>query len=151
MGLLLMKNRVAFWLAIGAVCTCLATAQNSQVHSSAAKSTPDPLKSATKPLTPKSGTTPHHSSPSVPTSKPASTGNTNAELTRLERQKVTTKGPKPGAGTPKNPTGSKPADTSSASGPGINYKYQKPAGGMEAATPNAHSPNSNTPRVTKKN
>ena len=95
-----MKNRLIYWFVTAAVCTCLATAQNSQVHSSAAKTSPDPLKSATKPLTQKSATTPHRSSSSVPapkpagTSKPSTTGNTSSELTRLERQNVTAKGSK---------------------------------------------------------
>jgi hypothetical protein len=150
-GEFIMKYKVACWFAIAAVCACLATAQNSKVQSSTSRPAPDPLQSVTKPLTEKSATPPHHTSSALPPPRPASSAKTSDELTRLERQNVAAKGPKSGsASAPKAPPASKPADTSAGNGSGINFKYQKPAGGMEASTPNAHAANTNA-RVTKKN
>ena len=149
----MMKYRVVYLCAAVATLTCLATAQSSQVRSSStsAKRDPDSLQNATKPLTPKSAMPAQHKSSAAPLNAPKSGGNTSAELTRLERQPVKADGssrdPKEAAKPPAVP---KPGGTS-ASGPGINYKYQKPAGGLTATTPNANSKNSSVPRVTKKN
>ncbi|MFZ0294378.1 MAG: hypothetical protein WAL52_12295 [Candidatus Sulfotelmatobacter sp.] len=136
----MMKYKVICWFVIAAASTCLATAQSA-----------DPLKNATKPLTEKSATpAPHKSSVALP---PARTTNTNAELNRLERQKIVlSDNPKSAAPSArKNASSMKPAETSADSSAPIDYKYQKPAGGRQADTPNAHTPNSSTPRVTKKN
>ena len=46
----MMKCKVVCWFAVAAAWTCLATAQSSQSHLSSAPP-PDPLKTATKPLT----------------------------------------------------------------------------------------------------
>jgi hypothetical protein len=138
--------------ATAAAWTCLAAAQSSPAR----LSTPppaDPLKTATKPLTPKSAAPVHHKSSVVLPQKPAGKENTNAELTRLERQKTVLSGsPKSGSpSAPKSTSPAKPADTAAGSGPAIDYKYQKPAGGKQADTPNARTPNATTPRVTKRN
>jgi hypothetical protein len=150
-GFFMMNYKVACWLATAAVFTCLATAQNSQLYLSTTRPAPDPLKNATKPLTEKSATTVHRKTPAVLPQKPAS-GNTSAELSRVERQKVTAKSPQTSSASamPKK-SSSKPGDASTASAAAINYKYQKPAGGMQAETRMAHTPNSSTPRVTKQN
>jgi hypothetical protein len=148
----MMNYKVACWLATAAVFTCVATAQNSQLYLSTTRPAPDPLKNATKPLTEKSATTVHSKASAVLPQKPASGGNTSAELSRLERQKVTAKSPQTsGASSMPKKSSSKPGDTSTASAAAINYKYQKPAGGMQAETRNARTPNSSTPRVTKQN
>jgi hypothetical protein len=152
----MMKYKFASCLAIAAVWTCLATAQTSQAHLSSTRPTPDPLKNATKPLTEKSANPPRHKSSVVPSPKSAGAGKTSAELTGLERQKDAAKGPTNSAtSSPRNTASSKPPASSktadASAGNGIDYKYKKPAGGLQAETPNAHAPNSSTPRVTKKN
>ena len=144
------KCRVVSMLIGTLALASLAMAQSSQARSSPTKSGTDPLQTATKPLTPKSAMpTQRKSSAAVPAT---STGNRNttAELTHLERQKIkagssqsVTKGS--GKGAP----AIKPAETSAPNGSGINYKYQKPAGGMKATTPDANAKNSSTPRVKK--
>ena len=146
------KYRVACCFTVVAACTCLAMAQSSVGR----LSTPppaDPLKTATKPLTPKSAAPAHHKASVMLPQKPTGKDNTNAELTRLERQKtVLSSSPKSGSPiAPKSSSTAKPADPSAGSGPAIDYKYQKPAGGKQADTPNARAPNATTPRVTKKN
>lgn len=154
----MMKYKFASSLAIAAAWTCLAAAQTSQAHLSSTRPTPDPLKSATKPLTEKSANTPRHKSSAVPSQSSEGARKTSAELTGLERQKDAARGPTNSAtssprntASPKPPASSKTADTSAGNGAGIDYKYKKPAGGLQAQTPNAHAPNSSTPRVTKKN
>ena len=147
----MMKRRVVCSLVTMAAGICLATAQNStqksQVGSTSAKSGADPLKTATKPLTPKSAMpAPHKSSVAVPnTSK--SGRNTTAELTHLEQQN--TKAGSSKSTPPAKVPPVKPADKSAGSDSGINFKYQKPVGGLKASTPDPHSPNSGTPRVKK--
>ena len=154
----MMKYKFASCLAITAAWTCLATAQTSQAHLSSTRPTPDPLKKATRPLTEKSANTPRHRSSVVPSQRSAGAGKTSAELTGLERQKDAAKGPTNSAtSSPRNTASSKPpatsktAGTPAANGPAIDYQYKKPVGGLQAQTPNAHAPNSSTPRVTKKN
>jgi hypothetical protein len=138
-------------VAMGAL-ICLATAQNSQVRSSPAKSAPDPLQNAIKPLTPKSAM-PVQRKPSVavPNASPDG-GKTNAELSHLERQNIKAGSyagsSKSGAGIAKSAPAPRPADRSSGSG--INFKYQRPVG-TTASKPGAQAGNSSTPRVTKKN
>ena len=83
----MMKCKVACWFAVAAVWTCLATAQSSQSHLSSAQP-PDPLKTVTKPLTEKSATPAQHKSSVAMPQQPAGKANTNAELSRLERQKI---------------------------------------------------------------
>jgi hypothetical protein len=101
---------------------CLASAQNSKVGSPAATSGADPLKTVTQPLTPKSAMAPRPKS-SVAVPKASTSGrDTKAELNRLERQGIKTGGNK-GAS---KANSVKPAGTSSGSGSGINFSYQKP-------------------------
>jgi hypothetical protein len=105
----------------------LGRAQNSKLApSSTASPRQDPLKTATKPLTPKSAAQPPRSS-SVPLPNRTTNSSKNgAELNRLERESMDTgvaKGNK--TGTVKTPS-IKPAGTSSKSGSGINASYQKP-------------------------
>jgi len=164
----MMKYKFASGLAIAAAWTCLATAQTSQAHlsstrptpdplkSATSRPTPDPLKSATKPLTEKSANAPRHRSSMVPPQRSAGAGKTNAELTGLERQRDAVKGPtNRAASSPRNtslskpPATSKTAGTPAGNGTAIDYQYKKPAGGLQAQTPNAHAPNSLTPRVNK--
>ena len=149
----MMKCKAACWFAVAAVWTCLATAQSSQSHLSSAQP-PDPLKTVTKPLTEKSATPAQHKSSVAMPQQRAGKANTNAELSRLERQKIVLSN---------NPKSVAPSSTKkycltetekygdSRSSAPIDYKYQKPAGGRQSDTPNARTPNSTTPRVTKKN
>ncbi|MFY9951210.1 MAG: hypothetical protein WAK27_21090 [Candidatus Sulfotelmatobacter sp.] len=152
----MMKCKAACWFAVAAVWTCLATAQNSQSHLSSTQP-PDPLKAVTKPLTEKSATPAQHkSSAAMP---PVRRTNTNAELSHLERQKIVlsndpksvTPGARKNAVSAKTPAPTKTTETSAGTSAPIDYKYQKPAGGRQSDTPNARTPNSTTPRVTKKN
>ena len=84
----MMKYKVACWFAIAAAWTGLAAAQSSQSHLSSPAQSADPLKTATKPLTAKSAAPAQHKSSIVMPQKPASRENTNAELSRLEREKI---------------------------------------------------------------
>jgi hypothetical protein len=146
----MMKCKVACYFAVAAAWTCLATAQSSSSRLSPAPPA-DPLKTVTKPLTEKSAApVQHKSSVALP---PAPRTNTNAELSRLERQKIVLSN-NPETVTPstrKSAASPKPAETSAGSSAPIDYKYQKPVGGKQADTPNARTRNSSTPRVTKKN
>jgi len=145
----MMKHRLVCLLATVLAGACLASAQNSQGHSPSAKPAPDPLKGATKPLTPKSAMpSPHKSSLAVPGPHTSTKGkNTDLELTRLERQRITTTSPNTRVAN--SVPARKPAVNQMGSG--IDFKYQQPVGGMQAPTPGARSPNSATPRVVKKN
>jgi len=152
----MMKYKFASGLAIAAAWTCLAAAQTSQAHLSSPHPTPDPLKNSTRPLTEKSANTPRHRSAVVPPQGSAGGGKTSAELTGLERQRDAAKGPANNAtNSARNTASSKPpatpktAGTPAGNGTAIAYQYKKPAGGLQAQTPNAHSPNSSTPRVNK--
>jgi hypothetical protein len=148
----IMKCRVVCLFVVVAVGMCLATAQDSQVRSSSAKPGRDPLKTATQPLTPKSAMPVHHASPAVVPNTTTSGTHTTAELTGLERQNGKTPSPKNGKTGQAKPTSvPKADDTSTGVGSGINFKYQKPVGGITASTPGATHANSNTPRVNKKN
>jgi hypothetical protein len=78
--------------------------------------------------------------------------NATAELNQLERQNIKAGTSKSkGAGVVKRASVPKSPDTTARTGSGINFKYQKPVGGMTATKPDAHTANSSTPRVTKKN
>jgi hypothetical protein len=133
-----------------AIWTCIATAQSSPAGPSSPKAAPDPLQSATKPLTPKSAMPAHRKSSTVAPNPAASGKNTTAELTRLEQQNI-----KAGSSSSSNKASAKstalpkPASTSAGNGQGINFKYQKPVGGMKATNPNANAPSSGTNRVKK--
>jgi hypothetical protein len=108
-------------------------AQNSKPLASSTKSGPDPVKTATRPLAPKSvmpGATQHKSAPVVPN---RTTQNTNAELAHLERGQ-TTAGSKSSSTAKVAPYKSAP---SSKPTPKIDYKYQKPAGG-KSPSPSVH-------------
>jgi hypothetical protein len=74
---------------------------------------------------------------------------TNAELDRLEKQKIKAGSSENGSkvSSAKGTAAPKAAPSDSA----INFKYQKPTGGVKATTPDANARNSGTPRVTKKN
>jgi len=148
-GFSMTKRGVVFLLIAAASLTGLAIAQSSEVRSSSSKPGSDPLQAATKPLTPKS-TLPAQRKSSPVTLPNGSTGsrNTTAELTHLERQKIKTGGSTTLSAPAKVPP-IKPAETSAAGGPAINYKYQKPVAGMTASNPGANSKNSSTPRVKK--
>jgi hypothetical protein len=148
----MMKYRVVCLFVALSVSSCLAAAQSSQGRSSSAKPGQDPLRTATKPLTPKSAMPAHRKSSGAIPKGSASSRNTSAELAHLERQEIKTPRSKSAsAGATKGASGSKSTDTAAASGAGINFKYQKPVGGKQASKPDAHSANSSTPRVTKKN
>ena len=149
----MMKCKVACCFAVATAWTCLVVAQSSPSHLYSPAQPADPLKTVTKPLTEKSAAPAPHKSSIVTPQKPAGKANTNAELSRLERQKIVlSNNPKTvTASATKNTSSGKPAETSAGSSVPIDYKYQKPAGGRQADTPNARTPNSTTPRVTKKN
>jgi hypothetical protein len=119
------KSRTGFVCVTAAALICVASAQNSRVGSPA-ESGPDPLKTAIQPLTPKSAmAAPRKSSVAVP--KAATSGrDTNADLTRLERQGIKTGISKSGNKRSSKANPVKPAGTSSGSGSGINSSYQKP-------------------------
>jgi hypothetical protein len=121
-----MKLRIAFVAASLAGLGCLCVAQSSKSSLSSSHSGSDPLKSATKPITPKSANTPPHTS--AASAPAASTGGrkTNAELTHLEGQGVRGgTSSKSGAGAAKAPPiGS--SKKSSGNGSGINATYKKP-------------------------
>jgi hypothetical protein len=144
----MIKCKVVCWFLTVAAWTLMATAQSPRAGSSPAKATADPLQSATKPLTPKSAMPAKHKSSVVAPSPAASSKNTTAELTHLEHQSIKAGSSNSGnKGPAKSVPLPRPATTSAASGPGIDFKYQKPVGGMKAANPNANSPNSTKSRV----
>jgi len=148
----MMNHRVVCLLVTAAAGICLATAQSSahkpQVGSSSAKSAADSLTAATKPLTPKSAM-PARRKSSLVVPNTSKSRNTTAELTHLEQQNPKTGASKSGNTPTAKAAPAKSADKSAGSDSGINFKYQKPAGGLKASTPDAHSPNSSTPRVKK--
>jgi hypothetical protein len=104
----------------------LGAAQNSKLALSSTSPRQDPLKTATKPLTPKSAAQPpRRSSVRLPNRATPSSQN-SAELNRLERDSMNTGVAKSNqTATVKTPS-LKPAVTSSKSGSGINASYQKP-------------------------
>jgi hypothetical protein len=137
------RRAVGLFLTV-ATWTCMAAAQSSPGGSSSAKASPDPLQSATKPLTPKSAMpAPHKSSVVAPN---PSGRNTTAELTHLEQQNIKSGSSNSSKGSAKSVPPLKPAGTS-GSGPGIDFKYQKPVGGMKATKQNANAPNPTKSRV----
>ena len=146
----MMKLRIACLFVTVAASISLATAQNSGGRSSSAKAGRDPLQTAIKPLTPKSVTTPTRKS-SVAVPRTSKGSNAAAELTHLEHQNIKAGSKSRGAGPAKGISAPKSAGTTARTGSGINFKYEKPVGGMTATKPDAHAANSSTPRVTKKN
>jgi|SRR5271165_3254600 len=143
------RGIVSLFVSVAALAT-LAIAQTAQVSSSSAKTGPDPLKTATKPLTPKSAMPPQHKSTAVVPATATSSQKSSAELNRLERQNVKDTSSKSG-GTASAKSPSVKSNEAAGGNSGIDFKYHKPTGGMQAATPNANSKNSSTPRVNKKN
>ena len=139
----MMKYRAACLSITAAALIGVAAAHKSQVKSPTAKSDAD-LHAATKPLAPKSAMPPKHSSSSAVPSAPKSNDKSNAELTHLEHQEIRAGGPSSGAAA-KSAAAPKPAST--GGGSGVNAKYQKPKGGMQASRPDAHTANSQKPRV----
>jgi hypothetical protein len=146
--IIMMKCRVFSLCVAVAASISLATAQVAPVRSSSTKAGADPVQNATKPLTPKSAMPPQRKS-SLVTPKATSGGNTNTELTRLERQPIKAGTPKSGSAGPAKGAPVAKSTTASAAGSGINFRYQKPVGGTQASTPDALTPNSGTPRVKK--
>jgi hypothetical protein len=144
-----MKSKVACLFAIAVTGICLATAQNSSSRPASAKPGQDPLQNAVKPLTPKTAMPSDRKSARAVPPPSAEPQKTNAELNRLEKQKIKSGSSESGskASSAKGTTAPKAPPSGSA----IDFKYQKPAGGMKATTPDANARNSGTPRVTKKN
>ncbi|MFZ0770686.1 MAG: hypothetical protein WCA49_15650 [Candidatus Sulfotelmatobacter sp.] len=120
------KCRIGIFCATLAVLMGVATAQNSKVGSSPTKPGPDPLKTAIKPLTPKSAIAPRSSSSAPPPSASLKSGKTNSELTSLERQSIKAGGAKSGNTGAAKSAQIKPSGTPAGSGSGINSSYQKP-------------------------
>jgi hypothetical protein len=144
-----MKNsRIVTLLITAASMTALCIAQSTKPLSAPAKNAKDPLVNATKPITPKSAMPAHPKSATV---LPPTTGkNTTAELAHVENQKVSSgRASNLSNGSGQSEPGTKRAVASAASGPPIDYKYQKPAGGKQAVSPDANVKNSSTPRVKK--
>lgn len=149
-----MKHKIIFLFLALAAMIGLVTAQSSQGHSlSGSKSGADP---ATKPLSPKSAMPAQHkSSVPAPVGKRA-TGSTTSELKQLEHQNQHASASAKGTARGKSAPAAKPVaqakstETSTANGSGVDFKYQKPKGGMRAETPDPNTANSNTPRVKKK-
>jgi len=143
---------MAKWKMVGCIlglgASLLAGAQNSHPGASSGKSTPDPGRAATKPLTPKSAMPAPHKSAAAAPSAGSSNQKTNQELTRLERQNAGA--PSGKSKTTKSPS-VKSGDPSSSRNPAINATYQKPAGGMRATTPAPNTKNPSVPRVNKPN
>lgn len=100
-----------------------ATAQNSQKLSSSGKPNSGSEHTATKPITPKSAMPTARTSSSVVPPGSTRGKNTNAELTRLERQQIKPENQKK---TAKPAPAPKPAGTAKGNGSGINFAYQKP-------------------------
>ena len=149
-----MKHKIIFLFLALAAMIGLATAQSSQGTSlSGSKSGADP---ATKPLSPKSAMPAQHKS-SVPAPvAPSATGHTTSELNQLEHQNPHASGSTKGTARAKSAPAPKPAaqpkstEMSTANGSGVDFKYQKPKGGMQAATPDPNGANPTTSRVKKK-
>jgi hypothetical protein len=145
--------RVAGLIVTVVAAVCLATAQSSQLPASSGKSSPDPLHASTKPLTPKSAMpAPHKPSGAMQNTSKSST-NTTAELVRLEQPPNKAAASKSGTTAPAKPISiaksTKSTGTSDGKNSGINFNYQKPAGGPQATPPGARSANSSKPRVKK--
>ena len=122
----MMNRKITFVFVAISTFACMAPAQNSKIDSSSAKTGADPLKTATQPLTPKSPTTTRRTSAvSVPNASTHSQ-DTNAELTRLERQSAKVGVSKNSSAPPAKGSSVKPNSSSSGSGSGINSSYQKP-------------------------
>ncbi|HVI08655.1 MAG TPA: hypothetical protein VND65_10210 [Candidatus Binatia bacterium] len=144
-----MKLRLGPGLVAIGILIGVAAAQSTQTHSSvnsSGKSGPDPLQTATKPLTPKSAMpAPRKTAPAAPSTR--SNAKAGAELSRMERTNI--KASNAASSTTKAP----PVQASSGARPNppIIYTYQQPTGGVKATTPAANSANSRVPRVTKPN
>jgi hypothetical protein len=149
-----MKHKIIFFFLALAAMIGLATAQSSQGRSlSGSKSGADP---ATKPLSPKSAMPAQHKS-SVPAPVvPSATGSTTSELNQLEHQNPHASSSTKGTARTKSAPAPKPAaqpkstETSTAKGSGVDFKYQKPKGGMQAETLDPNSANRPNQRVKKK-
>jgi hypothetical protein len=151
-----MKYRVAWLLAVtaslGIANAAAARGQSSSsslaASSSASKSGKDPIKAATKPLTPKSAMPEQRKS--APATPPATRTHTSSELGQLERSSVNASNSKPKqSSAAKVPSIAKSSSTTTPSQT-MNFKYQKPVGGTQATPPNARAANSSKPRVNQK-
>jgi hypothetical protein len=150
-----MKHRFAWLLAVTAslglvnVSAALGQSSSSSLTTSAtdSKSGKDPIKSATKPLTPKSAMPERRKS--APITPPATGTHTSSELGRMERSSVRASNSKPdGSSAAKAPA--IPNSSGAAASQSMNFKYQKPAGGLQASNPTANAKNSTVPRVNPK-
>jgi len=121
----MMKCRIRILVTVAALIG-LATSQNAKVGLSSAASAQDPLKTATKPLTPKSAIQPRSRSSAPLPNASTNSRKTNAELARLERQSTKTGGSKGGNTGAAKAASIKPLGNPSKSGSGINSSYQKP-------------------------
>lgn len=127
----MMKNRVVCLFVIVIAGISLAAAQSTKVHSSTSVPTEkpgkDPVRTATKPLTPKSAMPAKGKSSAAATpSAPKGGSKSNAELTRLERQPIKASNPNTDkTAAAKGAPARKPAPAN-ANGSGINSSYQKP-------------------------
>jgi hypothetical protein len=122
----MMKCRMVILFVTMAAFVGLAAAQNSKVGLSSTPTAKDPLKTATKPLTPKSAIQPHSKSSAPLPNASANSRKTDAELTRLEHQSVKASGPKSGNTAAAKSAPVKPISPPATSGSGINATYQKP-------------------------
>lgn len=121
-----LKRRIAALLATIIAVIGLAAAQSPKPLTSSTNSSPDPVKAATRPITPKSAmSAPRKAAPVVPN---GSSKNTNAELSQLERGQGTAASKSSGAA---KVAPVKPAKSST---PKIEYRYQPPAGGKGPST-----------------
>lgn len=155
-----MKHRVAWllavtlWLGIANVAAALGQSSSSSSSPVAAKSSgsesgKDPIKSATKPLTPKSAMPEQRKLAAVV--PPATGAHTSSELGRMERSSVRASNSKPeGSSAAKVPSITKSSGTAPSQSQSMNFKYQKPAGGTQASAPNARAANSTKPRVNQR-
>ena len=118
------------WLVSLLCCGGIAVGQNSLHNSNLSASAADPKMdrplSTTKPLTPKSSMPAEHKT-SAPVNVVGSTRSESAELTQIERQRISAGSAKPARNRAPVQTGG-----SRTSGTAINAAYHKPATGLRA-------------------
>lgn len=121
---IMINHKILSWVVVASALISVAAAQNSQVPSFPAKSGPDAMNTAIKPLTPKSAMPIHRKSSIGVPNVSKSGSSTNAELSRLERTSIK---PVPsirdGSGALKSVPKQAPAKSA---GSGINATYHKP-------------------------
>ena len=82
---IMISHKILPWVVVASALISVAAAQNSQLPSFPAKSGPDAMNPAMKPLTPKSAMPTHRKSSIGVPNVSKSGSSTNAELSRLER------------------------------------------------------------------